>query len=410
MTDLPLFAAFRGEHYADPGSLAARLAPPYDVIDAAQRERLARQDEANIVRVDLPAGREGEDPYRAAARMLGEWRARRVLVRDGAPTAYVLRTTSVFEDGTTRARTGVFLAVAAEPFARGRVKPHEQTHKGPKEDRRRLTHATATNLSPIFLLAPDESGRLAGLLGEASAGRPWASAEAIGARHEVWLVGGPSAAAIADAAGAAPVYIADGHHRYETAVTIRGEAPDAWKEGAKRTLAHVVSFRDPGLEILPTHRVVEGAPLRKDAVLQAAEPWFEPTSPAGAAMTLAFPDGSEQPVRLKERVDFAAVPGMPEHPAVRALAVAQCDAIMIRTVIAGLTGGAPALRYTPSAAEARAAARQSGTALAVLLPPTKLEEVKRVSDAGQFMPPKSTFFAPKVPTGVVLRPLEGETA
>ncbi len=408
MTDMPLFTAFRGEHYADPASLAARLAPPYDVIDPAQRERLAGQDEANIVRVDLPAAREGEDPYRTAARILGEWRARKVMLRDGAPTAYVLRTTSVFEDGTTRARTGVFLAVAAEQFARGRVKPHEQTHKGPKEDRRRLTHATATNLSPIFLLAPDEDGRLAKLLADVTAGKPWASAEAIGAKHEVWLVGGAAATAIAEAAGAAPVYIADGHHRYETAVTIRGEAPDAWKEGAKRTLAHVVSFRDPGLEILPTHRIVEGAPLDKNAVLKEAAVYFEPTSAAGAAVTLVFKDGSEHPLRLRERVNFAEIPGMPEHATVRALAVAQCDAIMIRTVIAGLMGKTPSLRYTPSAAEARAAAREAGTAVAILLPPTKLEEVKNVSDAHQFMPPKSTFFAPKVPTGIVLRPLEGE--
>ena len=408
MNDLPLFTGFRGEHYADPSSLARRLAPPYDVIDPAQREQLAGQDEANIVRVDLPAAPAGEDPYRVAARILGEWRARKVLVRDGAPSAYVLRTTSRFEDGSTRARTGVFLAVAAEPFARGRVKPHEHTHKGPKEDRRRLTHATATNLSPIFLLAPDADGRLAGLLGDVTAAAPWAAADAIGARHEVWLVSGPRADAIAEAAGRGPVYIADGHHRYETAVTIRGEAAEAWKDGAKRTLAHVVSFKDPGLEILPTHRILEGEPLAKDAVLGAAATWFTPASTEDATVTLVFRSGSEHPLRLKERVDFAAIPGMPEHPAVRALAVAQCDAIMIGTAIAGVTGTTPGLRYTPSAAEARMAARAAGTALAVLLPPTKLDEVREISDAGQFMPPKSTFFAPKVPTGVVLRPLEGE--
>jgi len=359
------------------------------------------------VRIDLPVAKEGDDPYRAAAVMLGEWRARGVLSRDGSPSAYVLRTTSTFEDGQRRSRTGVFLAVAAEPFARGRVKPHEKTHKGPKEDRRRLTHATATNLSPIFVLAPDKDGSLANLLGAITATAPWGRAEAIGASHEIWLVSGPRAQAIADAASAGPVYIADGHHRYETAVTIRGEAPDKWKEGAKRTLAHVVSFKDPGLEILATHRIVDGARLKREDVLKAATAYFEPTSPQGASVTLVFADGADAPLRLKESADLSGVADMPRHPAVRALAVAQCDAVMVGAVAGKLLGAVPALRYTAYEKEARAAAHDANTAFVILLPPTRLDEVKAVSDAGQIMPPKSTFFAPKVPTGVVLRPLEG---
>lgn len=410
MSDFALFAAFCGEHFADPTSLARRLAPPYDVIGPEQRAALAAQDEANIVRVDLPVAPQGEDQYRVAARLLGEWRARGVLVRDGSPTAYVLRTASTFDDGTRRSRTGVFLALAAESFARGRVKPHEKTHQGPKEDRRRLTHATATNLSPIFVLAPDETGQLAGLLGSVTAKPPWASAAAIGAEHEVWLVTGRAATAIAEAAGAGPAYIADGHHRYETAVTIRGEAPDAWKDGARRTLSHVVSFRDPGLEILATHRILDGSPVSREALLRETALWFDPSAHGTATLTVVLHDGSEAPLRLKERADLAAVRDMPAHPTVRALPVAQCDAVMVNTVAAKLLGGTPALRYTASVSEAKAAAREPGTAFVILLPPTRLEDVKAVSDAGQIMPPKSTFFAPKVPTGVVLRPLEGESA
>jgi uncharacterized protein (DUF1015 family) len=409
VNELPLFSPFRGEHYADPGSLARRLAPPYDVIDAPLREQLAAQDEANIVRVDLPVAPEGEDPYRVAARLLGEWRARGLLTRDGSPSAYVLRTTSTFEGGQVRSRTGVFLAVAAEPFSRGRVKPHEQTHKGPKEDRRRLTHATAANLSPIFLLAPDADGRLAARLREVTATPPWASADAIGARHEVWLVAGAKAKEIAETASAGSVYIADGHHRYETAVTIRGEAPAAWQNGARRTLAHVVSFKDPGLEILATHRIVPGAPQPRAAVLAAAARFFAPAEKGMETLTLVFSDGSEAPLALKDDAPLAQVATMPAHPAVRSLAVARCDAIMVNTVAGQLLGQVPHLRYTPVAADARAAARKPDVAFAILLPPTKLEEVKAVSDAGQIMPPKSTYFAPKVPTGVVLRPMEGDS-
>jgi uncharacterized protein (DUF1015 family) len=408
VNDFPLFAPFRGEHFADPGSLSRRLAPPYDVIGPAERERLVALDEANIVRADLPVAPEGDDPYRAAARLLGEWRARGVLVRDGSPSAYVLRTTSSFEDGGTRSRTGVFLALAAEPFSRGRVKPHEQTHKGPKEDRRRLTHATASNLSPIFVLAPDEDGRLAAQLAEVTSVPPWARAEAIGATHEVWLVSGARGKAIAGTAGAKPVYIADGHHRYETAVTIRGEAPDIWTAGARRTLSHVVSFKDPGLEILPTHRLVVGSPLGRERVLEAAARFYEPCHAARASLTLVFDDGGEAPVALKESAPLAAVSDLPKHAAVRSLKVAQCDAIMVATVAAQLLGRKPELRYTAVAAEARAGATAPDVAFGILLPATKLDEVKAVSDAGQIMPPKSTYFAPKVPTGVVLRPLEGE--
>ena len=124
MKDPELFAAFGGERYADPRSLARRLAPPYDVISAARRAELAAQDPCNIVHVDLPEAVGGSDPYREAARLLERWRADGTLVRDMQPTAYVLRTSGTFPDGSSRQRTGVFLAVAAEPFAHGRILPH----------------------------------------------------------------------------------------------------------------------------------------------------------------------------------------------------------------------------------------------------------------------------------------------
>jgi len=410
VSDTALFTPFRGEHYADPASLERRLAPPYDVIGPAERERLAARDDANIVRVDLPVAPEGEDPYRLAARLLGEWRARGLVVRDGSPSAYVLRTTSTLEGGATRRRTGAFLALAAEPFGRGRVKPHEQTHKGPKEDRRRLTHATATNLSPIFVLAPDEDGRLAALLAEVVAQAPWARARAADADHEIWLVSGAAAGRIADAASAASVYIADGHHRYETAVTIRSEAPEEWRAGARRTLAHVVSFKDHGLEILPTHRIVPGAPAPREAVIErAVTRWFERCDASRAVLTLVCADGAQVPLAPQPQRDLSKVPGLP-GPWAWGLPSWMCDNLLVGVCAADLVGAAPAFRYTASAAEARSAAREPGVAFTVLLRATTLEEVKTISDLGQVMPPKSTFFAPKVPTGVVLRPLGGESA
>lgn len=407
MTEPTLFAAFRGERYADPDSLARRLAPPYDVISPARRAELAAQDPSNIVHVDLPEAAQGRDPYREAARLLEQWRSDGTLVRDAQPTAYVLRTSGPFPDGSVRRRTGVFLAVAAEPFARGRILPHERTHAGPKEDRRRLTHATGCNLSPVFLLAPDSSGALVEALDQTTAHKPWASCTALGSQHDVWIVTGQAAQRIAEAASREPVYVADGHHRFETAVLFRSEAPEPWRDGAARTLSHVVSFRDPGLEILPTHRLVVGEPVAAGAFRAAAAPFFSEAPPGGKpVLTVAFAEGAELRLVLRPDADLSAARDLPSHPAVRGLAVAIADAVAVGIVGASLLGRSPELRYTPDAAEAREAARTGQCAFALLLPPTRLDEVRRVADAGQIMPPKSTFFAPKVPTGVVLRPLD----
>jgi uncharacterized protein (DUF1015 family) len=405
-----LFAPFRGLRYAEPASLASRLAPPYDVIGPDERRQLARQDPANIVNLDLPVAPPGEDPYHAAADLLAIWQRRGVLVRDTEPCAYVLRTTARLPDGVERSRTGVFLAVGTVPFAPGgRVRPHERTHAGPKEDRRRLTLATGANLSPVFLLVPDSQGQLAARLTDITAEQPWASVEALGGRHEVWIAKGSAGLRLAMLASDAQAYIADGHHRYETAVMLKNEVPGPWRAGAQRTLAHVVSFQDPGLAILPTHRVVEGRALERSMILRVANTYFARALPdQRPAFTVAFADGSEAPMTLRPDADLSKATELPAHPAVRALPVALTDQVFLKLVVEHLIGRPPSLKYTPDAVEAREAVRGGRAALTILVPPTTLEEVRAVSDAGQVMPPKSTFFAPKVPTGVVLRLFEGE--
>jgi uncharacterized protein (DUF1015 family) len=407
MKDVSLFTPFRGERYADPSALERRLAPPYDVISPAQRAELVARDPYNIVNVDLPEATDGRDPYAEAARLLARWRAGGVLVRDGQPAAYVLKTSGRFPDGSMRERTGVFLAVSAEPFSRGRVLPHERTHAKAKEDRRRLMHATGANLSAVFLLAPDRLGKLDGSLRRATSRPPWAQCEALGSEQAIWVVTGPEAEQLAEAAGAESVYVADGHHRFETSVLFHDEAPAAWKDGAARTLGYVVSFRDPGLVILPTHRMLDGAPVDAEAFLAAAAPYFA-VAPARQEPTLsvAFNGGREVALAVKPNAKWPKADGQPVHPAVRALEVAAADVLAVGVVAASLLGSVPALRYTADQAEARAAGREGRCACALILPPTRLEAVRRVADAGQIMPPKSTFFAPKVPTGVVLRPFD----
>jgi uncharacterized protein (DUF1015 family) len=407
MTDSSLFAPFHGERYADPARLGRRLAPPYDVISPAQRAELAAQDPCNIVRIDLPVGAAGADPYREAALLLERWRRSGEIVRDAEPSAYVLRTSTRLPGGSVRERTGVFLAVAAEPFSRGRIRPHERTHSGPKEDRRRLTHATGCNLSPVFLLAPDGSGALVEALRDATSADPWARCVALGAEHALWIAKGALARGIAEAAGTEPVYVADGHHRFETAVLFREEAPQAWRAGATRTLSHVVSFRDRGLDILPTHRLVAGAPMDSRAFMAAAAAFFsEAPSGVEATLSVVFAGGKEVRLLWRPDADVSRLRDLPTHPAVRALSVTIADRVAVGVVAAGLLGAVPELSYTPDAAEARGVARSGRCAIALILPPTRLDDVRRVADAGQFMPPKSTFFSPKVPTGVVLRPLD----
>jgi len=408
-----LFAPFRGLRFADPAALGARLAPPYDVITPDMRRDLAKQDQQNIVNIDLPDAPRGEDPYKYAADLLGIWQRRGLLVREADASVYVLRTTTALAGGRTVSRTGVFLAVAAVPFAPGsRVRPHERTHAGPKEDRRKLMLATGANTSPVFLLAPDARGDIASTLERVAKEPPWASVEALGGQHEVWIVKGPIALRLATLASDEKTYIADGHHRYETAVYLKDdrELNKKFQAGAQRTMCYLVSFKDPGLTILPTHRMVEGKALERADVLKAANPYFgRAVAGQRADITVVFSDGSEAAMAQRPEADLSEATELPQHASVRGLPVSIADNVFLKLVVGKLLKGAFSLRYTPDEAEARkAAASDRKVTLSVLLPPTTLEDVQAVSDAGEFMPPKSTYFAPKVPTGVVMRMFEGE--
>jgi uncharacterized protein (DUF1015 family) len=406
-----LFAPFFGLRYAEPAKLATKLAPPYDVITPTERRELITQDAQNIVNIDLPVAAPGEDPYKFAAEMLASWQRKVVLVRDLEPCAYVLRTTARVE-GRDVQQNGAHLAIAAMPFASGgRVRPHKQAHASPKEDRRKLTIATGCNVSPIFVLAPDGRGDIAATLQKVVAESPWARAEALGGLHEVWIVKAPIALRLAMLASDSQVYIADGHHRYETAVHLREgrEIPTAWQPGAQRTLAHVVSFKDPGLTILPTHRIIDGKPLDRAAVLKAANPYFARALPDQTpTFTAVFADGTEAAMVLRPEADLSAATELAPQPTLRSLPVAIADEVFVKVVVQAAAGAAPKLRYTPVAEEAREAVKKGSAALAVLLPAVTLDQIRAVADEGLFMPPKATYFAPKVPTGVVMRLLEGE--
>src|ERR671914_1574414 len=193
------------------GSLDEVIAPPYDVIDDEQRARLSARSRYNVVEIDLPRS------YEQAAETMRVWSERGVLVHEEEPAVWVLRQDYNAPDGAERTRTGFFARVRVEEYGAGRIRPHERTHPGPKEDRLRLTRATRANLSPIFSLFPDAEGAAAELLEGAATAEPFAEASDLdGTRNTLWRLGEPDTiAALQSTLADAELLIADGHHRYE---------------------------------------------------------------------------------------------------------------------------------------------------------------------------------------------------
>lgn len=407
-----LVTPFHGERYADVARLSRLIAPPYDVIDPAERARYAALDAHNIVHVMLPEappGRPDDERYRVAADLLATCRQNGVLRRDAEPALYVLAQEFTLPTGEKRMRRGVFAAVAAEGYEPRRIRPHERTHAGPKADRLALLRATATNIESIFLLAPDHDRALANAVAAASSGTPDATAELNGVGIRLWIVRDPSRFALPPA----PLYIADGHHRYETASAYALEHP-----AADRLLALIVSAQEPGLVVLPTHRVIFGTGRELDRLLPRWREWFDVQElPVDSDPTLQLAAlGQDRTacvvadrtrslaLLLRPGVMLDRLPVLAQSDAVRELDVARVESLVVKEVV-GASTSTPIVRYVPTAREALLAVHTGGAAVAVLLNPTKVEQVFAVADAGDVMPPKSTYFIPKVPSGLVLRPV-----
>src|SRR4051794_14632772 len=249
------------------GSLEAVAAPPYDVIDDALRAELAGRSPFNVVEIDLPQGENGGDPYLHAQTTMQAWQQQGVLVREREPAIWVLTQEYTGPDGNSYTRHGFFARVRVEDYGPGRIRPHERTHPGPKEDRLRLTRATRANLSPIFSLYSDPTGAAWRALQPQPTDAPWGeTTDADGTLHRLWRIVDPEAiAAVQDALKSAELLIADGHHRYETA---RVYAEEIGGEGEHRyVLMCLVALEDSGLTVFPTHRLVNGlSHERRDAL------------------------------------------------------------------------------------------------------------------------------------------------
>jgi uncharacterized protein (DUF1015 family) len=404
----PLVAPFIGERYQSLNDMTDLIAPPYDVITPEQRAKLAGSNQANVVNVTLP---EGEDPYAVAAQTLESWRETGVLKKDSRAAVYVLRQTYQV-DGKTHARTGVISGVSVESYETGRVRPHEKTHAHVKEDRLALLRRTRTMCESLFFLAPDRSGALKALLAEAVAVSADVEAELDGVKIELWKVEGSAGVQIAKSAGQTHIYIADGHHRFETGWAFRDEEP-----AATRTLALIVPLGDPGLIVLPTHRLLDGSSITKEDVVEVVGSRFlvrdlpesenMPDAMAGADRTccvVALQSGEKIICELKEDADLADFANDRDE-AVANLDIARIDALVVGPL---RERSSAALSYSASLKEVESRL-SSGTSAAVIVEPTGVEDVVRVADAGAVMPQKATYFIPKVPSGMVFLNLADQT-
>jgi uncharacterized protein (DUF1015 family) len=398
------------------GGLAPVTAPPYDVIDPRQRAELLARSPYNVVAIDLPQDPTGGDPYAHAAATLQAWRTDGVVVADREPALWALEQDYTGPDGRRRTRHGVLARVRVEDYGAGRIRPHERTHPGPKKDRLRLTRATRANLSPIFSLYDGDAwGPLERHLDRAPFGE---LTDDDGTTHRLWRVGDSGAiAAVHAALSAAELLIADGHHRYETARAYAGEVGG---EGPHRhVLMCLVSLRDPGLTIFPTHRLLTGLDdarrvalrdaIRRDwEIAEVSDDELEP-APDGR-VRIGYLDarhGRPLSLTLKDpAIAGAALPGKPA--AYRRLDTAVTEALLLQGALGMSEEDISHLRgldYARSTAEARERVRSGDVQAGLFMGAAPVELVREVAAAGEVMPPKSTYFFPKVLTGLLFNPL-----
>jgi uncharacterized protein (DUF1015 family) len=409
----------RALHY-DPavaGRLGDVVSPPYDVIDAEQRDALVARSPFNVVQIDLPVG---PDRYADAAALLETWKSDGVVVTDSEDALWALTQDYAGPDGRPRTRRGFFARVRVEDYGPGRIRPHERTHPGPKEDRLRLTRATRANLSPIFSLYSDPTDAAWAALAPHTAGDPWGEVtDPDGTVHRIWRIADPEAVGQAIAALAdTELLIADGHHRYETA---RVYADEVGGEGPHRyVLMCLVALEDPGLTVFPTHRLVKGLDSTQQTALRdAITRDFEVEQvtadeiappPGRGPLQLGYIDAHHrQPYRLtlkSQEIADAALAEMPQ--AYRELDVGVLEAVLLKAAL-GLTDDdishLNGFGYARDVAQALELVESHAYDAAFILRPTPVDQVREIAATGQNMPPKSTYFFPKVLTGLLFNPL-----
>jgi uncharacterized protein (DUF1015 family) len=432
---MPDVRPFRGVRYdvAKVGALSDVVAPPYDVIDTALQERLYQASPYNIVRLELnrpePEDNESANRYIRAARFLRSWMREGVLRTDEHVSLYLYEQTYQVE-GETRTRKGILARVRLEPFGDGKIYPHEQTLAGPKADRLALYQATGFNLSPIFGLYPDpENAVLRSAQSQLRDKAPLEAVDHLGVINRLWLLTDPSAhTSVQGLMASRPIFIADGHHRYETGLRYRDLLREAGQLGgaddpANFCLMMLVGMSDPGLLILPTHRLVSGfAGLTAQELTRKLEPEFDVRQVGRAeagcrAAWQAIDEMGEQDllgfgtvadgewILARLRSDEAMDRLAPGHSAEwRALGVSVLHVLALEHLL-GAEAGRSSCRYVHLVSEVMNDVATRGCDLACLVPTAGMEHVEAIASGLETMPPKSTYFYPKLLSGLVLNSL-----
>jgi uncharacterized protein (DUF1015 family) len=425
---------FRAVTYAlgeAPSDLTLKAAPPYDVVDDAMRGRLLAADPDNVVAVELAEGAldataPGNRYETARVRWL-DWLHHEILVRDPEPAIWVLDQSFVLH-GHPAKRRAVYATVKLEPFSAGIVLPHERTLPRARTDRMEMIRATAANLSPVVGLYPDPAGTAARAISGAVHGPPRVTATVEGVEARMWRVADPAVVAAFTAALAdGPVYIADGHHRYETSLAYRDErraAAGAHSEpdpGYDHVMMALLSMDDPDLVVLPTHRVADAAdPFDAEGFLGALARRFDLTEIPFEGMIDVLDEHADRPAYLvrvqgderlylallKSGIDPVEEISAPMSPAWKRLDVAVLQELVLLELL-GIHPDRPEtldrLHFVKGAEHALELT--GGHDVVFVMNRTRLEQLREVAAAGETMPQKSTYFHPKVPSGLLFRSL-----
>jgi uncharacterized protein (DUF1015 family) len=435
MADIRAFRAYRYD-LGRVGALGDVVAPPYDVIDPALQDALYRRSPYNVIRLILnkeaPTDTENDNRYTRAAGCLRDWQREGVLTQDSARSLYVYH--QDFEvEGKRYTRRGFMARVRLEPFGQGKIYPHEETLAGPKADRLKLFQATGMNLSQVFGLYPDAEGTVQQQLDDA-VGRalPLEATDHLGVVSRLWPVSEQRVvSAVTGLMGPRPVFIADGHHRYETALRYlqerrtAGEVHDA-EAPANFVLMMLVSMSDPGLVILPTHRLISGlptdltAPRLRTLLAEHFEVETVGQGEKGARDTweLLEADGGQDVLGLGTVADgvwqtarFRAPQKMAEWAAAhsaawRGLAVSILHVVVLDRQLPQALGVQPQCRYVHLLREVTEAVAGKQCQLAALVPPATMGHVEQIAGNLEKMPPKSTYFYPKLLSGLLFNSLK----
>ena len=400
---MPRFEPFSGLRYSlsHISSLDDVVCPPYDVIADEERSRLMARSPANVVRLELPRAEDGDDPYLAAAKLLDAWRDGGILHRDRVPAFYGYRMTYPDEFGAPRSTVGVIGALGLEPPGEG-ILPHEQTTPKARSDRLQLLRATRANLSPIWCLSP--TAGLTDLLGSSHHPHPAERTSCDdGVCHELWpITDRHEVDDIAHAVGSSPVLIADGHHRYETALAFQAEergATSGRPGDHDLVMSLVVELAEGELTVGAIHRLVSGLPDGFD-LASALEPWFElaPTAAVDASIGRRMVEAGALAVVTPAGTWLAEPRATTAEAATHDL-----DSSRLDVALAGLPRHQLDFQHGWDLCAAAVAGGHAQAA--VLLRPAAVGQIAAIAHGGVRMPPKTTFFWPKPRTGLVVREL-----